>query len=121
MGLPRDEWVARIGSGGGAFNPGARLSAATGRPQQELRAQRRAIRDTLVVDLQPLPGVREWLQEASALGLRVGIASSSDCGWVKGRLKRVGLVEHFDGAHLLMRSLRDRSLASALRELFAAV
>jgi HAD superfamily hydrolase (TIGR01509 family) len=185
--LPRDEWVARIGSSGGAFNPGARLSVATGRPEQELRKRRREIRDTLVADLHPLPGVREWLQEAAALGLRVGIASSSDFGWVKGHLKRVGLAEHFDviataddvdrvkpepavyrlvlerlgvapeealavedspnglaaaraagvvcvvvpgpmtvglnfeGAHLLMRSLQDRSLSSVLRELYAAV
>jgi putative hydrolase of the HAD superfamily len=185
--LPRDEWVARIGSGGGAFNPGTRLSAATGRPELELRERRRPIRDRLVADLQPLPGVREWLQEATALGLRVGIASSSDCGWVKGHLERVGLVDlfevfataddvdrvkpdpavyrvalerlavapedtlavedspnglaaanaagvvcvvvpgvmtvglNFDGAHLLMRSLEDRTLATVLRELHAAV
>jgi HAD superfamily hydrolase (TIGR01509 family) len=185
--LSRDEWVTRIGSGAGAFNPGARLSVATGQPEQELRERRRAIRDALVADLQPLPGVREWLQEASALDLRVGIASSSDRRWVKGHLKRVGLMEHFgvfataddvdrvkpdpavyrvalerldvapeealavedspnglaaaraagvvcvavpaamtvglnfEGAHLLMRSLQDRSLSSVLRELYAAV
>jgi putative hydrolase of the HAD superfamily len=127
------------------------------------------------------------LQEASAFDLRVGIASSSDRGWVKGHLKRAGLTEHFDvfataddvdrvkpdpavyrvalerlgvapeealavedspnglaaaraagvacvavpaamtvglnfeGAHLLMRSLQDRSLSSVLRELYVAV
>jgi len=94
--LPRDEWMTRIGSGGGAFNAGARLSVATGQPEQELRKRRRVIRDRLAADLQPLPGVREWLQEATAPGLRLGIASSSDRGWVKGHLERVGLAELFD-------------------------
>ena len=185
--LPRKEWVLGIGSDGRALNPGARLSAETGRPEEELRKCRREIRDALVADLQPLPGVREWLEEASALGLRLGIASSSPSWWVKGHLERVGLAEHFEvlagaedvdrvkpdpavyrvalqrlgvapdealaledspnglaaaraagilclavpgpmtaelsfeGARLLLRSLEDRSLASVLDELRAAV
>jgi HAD superfamily hydrolase (TIGR01509 family) len=94
--LRREQWVAGIGTACATVNPGARLSAVTGRPEEELRTRRREVRDALVADLLPLPGVREWLREAKTLGLGVGIASSSPSWWVREHLGRVDLIEHFD-------------------------
>jgi HAD superfamily hydrolase (TIGR01509 family) len=43
-----------------------------------------------------LPGVVEYLREARGLGLKIGLASSSDRAWVHGHLGRLGLLHHFD-------------------------
>lgn len=42
------------------------------------------------------PGVAEYLDDAAALGLRLGVASSSSAEWVEGHLARLGLRERFD-------------------------
>lgn len=61
-----------------------------------LRARRRAIH-VAMVEAQPiLPGVEERIAEAHALGLRLGVASSSPRQWVAGHLERLGLIRHFD-------------------------
>ena len=44
----------------------------------------------------PMPGVLDRLREAKALGLNLGVASSSSRGWVKGHLQRLGILEMFD-------------------------
>jgi HAD superfamily hydrolase (TIGR01509 family) len=41
------------------------------------------------------PGVEKYLRDARRLGLRVGIASSSDSTWVRGHLERLGVVGCF--------------------------
>ena len=43
----------------------------------------------------PIPGVAEALAAAAVLGLKVGLASSSGSGWVRGQLERLGLLRHF--------------------------
>ena len=43
-----------------------------------------------------LPGVREYVDEARRLGLRLGVASSSSRRWVEGHLQRLGLRDRFD-------------------------
>ncbi|HVM10804.1 MAG TPA: HAD family phosphatase [Acidimicrobiales bacterium] len=42
-----------------------------------------------------LPGVAEWLDDAEARGLGIGIASSSDREWVLGHLDRLGHTPRF--------------------------
>ncbi|WP_370947446.1 HAD family hydrolase [Amycolatopsis sp. cg5] len=42
------------------------------------------------------PGVAGYLDDAAALGLRLGVASSSSAEWVEGHLARLGLREQFD-------------------------
>ena len=76
-----------------ALNPARRLSDATGAPEAELRAARREVRDALIADLQPLPGVCDWLEKAQERGMAV--ASSSPRSWVEGHLARVGLLRRF--------------------------
>ncbi|GLC90099.1 HAD family hydrolase [Lysinibacillus piscis] len=41
-------------------------------------------------------GVSDYLQEAKVLGLKVGLASSSDRQWVHGHLENLGLLHFFD-------------------------
>ncbi|MXW28296.1 MAG: HAD family hydrolase [Chloroflexi bacterium] len=43
----------------------------------------------------PMPGVLDRLREAKALGLNLGVASSSSRGWVEGHLQRLGILEFF--------------------------
>jgi HAD superfamily hydrolase (TIGR01509 family) len=59
------------------------------------REWRRNRRDELL-DVEVIrPGVLEWLDEADALDIPVGIASSSPIEWVERHLDRLGLLERF--------------------------
>jgi len=69
---------------------GRRLDAAPLIRRHRLRA------DALIAAQPVLPGVREYVDEASRLGLRLGVASSSSRAWVEGHLTRLGLRERFD-------------------------
>jgi beta-phosphoglucomutase-like phosphatase (HAD superfamily) len=40
--------------------------------------------------------VEQYISEAKRLGLKLGVASSSDCPWVYRHLERLGLREQFD-------------------------
>lgn len=42
------------------------------------------------------PGVEAYLNAAKDLGLKVGLASSSDYKWVSGHLKQIGLFDDFE-------------------------
>jgi len=54
-------------------------------------AQDRSNRDTLPA----LPGVVELVNELSAAGVPLGIASSSSCSWLDRHVNRLGLAHHF--------------------------
>lgn len=60
-----------------------------------LRKERRA-RVIALTESQPvLPGVQDYLHGASAMGLKVGLASSSSGGHVRGHLARLNLLGYF--------------------------
>jgi len=44
----------------------------------------------------PLPGVPELIRTARAAGLRLAVGSSSPAAWVRGHLRRLGLIENFE-------------------------
>jgi HAD superfamily hydrolase (TIGR01509 family) len=80
------------------FDPCDHLEEQLGR-----RVDRGAVRDeqsgqfaALMTQQHVLPGVRDYLREAEALGLRTGIASNSPRRWVFSQLQRVGLASRFD-------------------------
>jgi len=51
-------------------------------------------RELELLALEPLrPGVRDYLDDARELGLRVGIVSSSTRSWIDGNLRRLGIVD----------------------------
>jgi HAD superfamily hydrolase (TIGR01509 family) len=58
-------------------------------------ARRRAYRDELHARLELAPGIRQWLDRAADLGLRLAVASSSPREWVRGHLGRVGVLDRF--------------------------
>jgi HAD superfamily hydrolase (TIGR01509 family) len=60
-----------------------------------LRVERRA-RVIALTEAQPvLPGVQDYLHGASAMGLKLGLASSSSGGHVRGHLARLNLLGYF--------------------------
>jgi len=61
-----------------------------------LRCRRRARVIQLVLEQPVLPGVTQWLSEAKALGLKIGLASSSGGDYVRGHLRRLNLLDYFD-------------------------
>lgn len=42
------------------------------------------------------PGVEAYLQAAKELGIKIGLASSSDYKWVSDHLKQIGLFDYFE-------------------------
>jgi HAD superfamily hydrolase (TIGR01509 family) len=100
--LRLQEWAAGIGTQDG-FRPyeGLRRAvAARGRPfplaaEGEVREAARARVAELLAAAEPRPGVDRWLAEAAALGLAVGIASSSPAEWVERHLAGLGLRSRF--------------------------
>ncbi len=95
--LNRDTWLQTVGSMDHGFNPYDELARQLGRAinRDQTRAQRRK-RYIEMVDAQPLmSGVMARIEEAKGLGLKLAIASSSDCSWVKGHLQKRNLWSHF--------------------------
>ena len=75
----------------------AALAAAVGPGYDRAasHARRIAHRDVLHQSLDLAPGVRSWLDEASALELPLAVASSSPRAWVEGHLNRCGELSRF--------------------------
>jgi HAD superfamily hydrolase (TIGR01509 family) len=96
--LPLEVWADCVGRPAGHFDPFERLERLVGSPvDREGIRGRRGARLRELNALQPiLPGVHDYLRTARGLGLQVGLASSSDRGWVHGHLARLGLLDYFD-------------------------
>jgi len=94
--LSQQEWSEVIGRAD-AWDPLDKLTAAAAvEVDQAVLARRREVRDALLYAEAVLPGVVELLEEARALDVRVGIASSSPYEWVGRHLERLGLAERFE-------------------------
>lgn len=96
--LGLDQWIANIGTAEETFDPMANLEQQLGRSLDRANIlPRRRQREHELVQSQPvLPGVRDYLESARQMGLKVGLASSSPCEWVVGHLERLGLIGYFD-------------------------
>jgi HAD superfamily hydrolase (TIGR01509 family) len=95
--LPFDRWVQTVGSTTTGFHPQHHLEERLGRPLPKEVLDRRMDRRTeLILANQVLPGVVQRLEEARAMGLKLGVASSSTQEWVRGHLARLGILDHFD-------------------------
>jgi len=91
--LSLDLWKTVIGRNPGFFDPVAELERRLGveLDAEALRARYRARQLELMAVEPVLPGVREWGEEARAMGVRLGVASNSHRPWVTGNLERLGL------------------------------
>jgi HAD superfamily hydrolase (TIGR01509 family) len=94
--LTLEEWAAEIGTFGALDLAGMLETRATRAVDLDaMHERRRARRDELLAVEVVRPGVREWLDDADALGLVVAIASSSSPDWVLPHLDRLGLRPRF--------------------------
>ena len=93
--LPLDVWAQYIGTT--TFNPYQYLESLLGREvdRQVVHKQRKAIDNELIAQQTVMPGVVDYLDEAEALGLKIGLASSSDHSWVDHYLEHLGLMDRF--------------------------
>lgn len=96
--LPFDAWLPMIGTHGGIFDVYGYLEEQAGRPidRADIQERRRIRLAELIAAQIVLPGVAEWIADAKARGMKVGLASSSSREWVVGHLERLGLHVHFD-------------------------
>lgn len=95
--LPMEVWGDCIGREPGYFDPYAYLEQQVGR-SVDREALGRVRRERFMARVEvdgPIPGVEQALKAAHALGLRVGLASSSTRDWVEGQLRRLGLLPYF--------------------------
>jgi HAD superfamily hydrolase (TIGR01509 family) len=95
--LPFERWVQIVGSTTTGFHPQHHLEERLGRSlPKEVLDRRIGRRTELVLAQKVLPGVVQHIDQAKALGLKVGVASSSTTDWVRGHLARLGILEKFD-------------------------
>ncbi len=95
--LPLDVWQANIGASN-LFNPYSHLEELLGRPidRQAVHDQRKQWDNEFIAQQTILPGVETILADARRMGLKIGLASSSDHGWVDGFLDRLALAGWFE-------------------------
>jgi HAD superfamily hydrolase (TIGR01509 family) len=95
--LPFERWVQTVGSTNAGFHPQHHLEERLGRSLPKEVLDRRIRRRTeMILAQEVLPGVTRHLEEAKAMGLKVGLASSSTSDWVSGHLARLGIFDCFD-------------------------
>jgi HAD superfamily hydrolase (TIGR01509 family) len=96
--LPIEVWGKCIGTDASAFDVYAYLEELVGYPvdRQRLSMDRRALFTERMSGEDVRPGVREYLQNAQELGLRIGLASSSPRAWVTSYLESFQLIDFFE-------------------------
>jgi HAD superfamily hydrolase (TIGR01509 family) len=97
--LPHDEWGKIIGGAGlSNFDAAEHLSVLSQGQldSASLRDRFRSESHALIHSQAILPGVKDYIQEAKRLGLKLAIASSSAHSWVDTHAKRLGIFDHFD-------------------------
>jgi HAD superfamily hydrolase (TIGR01509 family) len=116
--LPFERWVQIVGSTTTEFHPQRHLEERLGRPlSQEVVDGRIGRRTELILAQQLLPGILQCIDDATALGLKRGVASSSTRDWVSGHLERLGILGRFD----CVRCRDDVNSAKPAPDLYIAV
>lgn len=95
--LALEDWLPCIGTGS-IFDPHAHMEALVGRTldREEIALARKTLNTEFVARETLRPGVRETLEHARHLGLRIGLASSSSREWVEPHLERLGIRGFFE-------------------------
>jgi HAD superfamily hydrolase (TIGR01509 family) len=95
--LPFERWVQIVGSTTTGFHPQHHLEELLGRPlPKEVLDRRIGRRTEMILAQKVLPGVVQHIDSAKAMGLKLGVASSSTCDWVRGHLARLDILDRFD-------------------------
>ena len=116
--LPFERWVQIVGSTTTEFHPQRHLEERLGRPlSQEVVDGRIGRRTEMILAQQVLPGILRYIDDATARGLKLGVASSSTRDWVSGHLERLGILGRFD----CVRCRDDVNSAKPAPDLYIAV
>ena len=101
--LTIETWSQCVGSDFGHYDPKADLENLLNRKLdwEPIHVERREKVMRILSDYDALPGVRDRLQEAAALGLPCAVASSSPRWWVEHWLKHLGLMDAFQNVTCL--------------------
>jgi HAD superfamily hydrolase (TIGR01509 family) len=93
-----DIWGKCIGTDSSFFNVYDHLEQTTGRAidRPALMKYRRSLYLELMEGAQLRAGVTDYLETAKSLGLRIGLASSSNREWVTGYLEQYGIRHYFE-------------------------
>lgn len=117
--LPLEVWGTCVGTHSGAFDAHAHLEACVGRTLDgdEIARLRRERFFARIERQGAMAGVEACLDAARAMGLRIGLASSSRRDWVVGQLSRLGLLPCFEA----VRTADDVARVKPDPELYLAV
>jgi HAD superfamily hydrolase (TIGR01509 family) len=96
--LPRDRWLAAIGSDHSSYDPLEELRGLVGGELDvgEIHRRRRAFRDEQLYQLEQMPGVLASLEHARECRIELAIASSSPMDWVGDHIERLGMSHFFE-------------------------
>lgn len=97
--FPLDQFLECIGTSmASIFDPYEPLERQLGElvDRDRLRTLLRVRKAEILADRSTLPGVTDFIDRAGALGLALGVASSSSRQWVEGHLRRLCLLDAFD-------------------------
>ena len=96
--LPLSAWATWVGGSPDMFDPYAYLESQLGHAvdRDDIRRREREREDELIAAQPVVPGVEDYIREAGRLGLKLGLASSSDREWILGHLSRLGMETDFD-------------------------
>ncbi|REE78729.1 HAD superfamily hydrolase (TIGR01509 family)/HAD superfamily hydrolase (TIGR01549 family) [Paenibacillus taihuensis] len=96
--LALEKWAICIGTVNAPFDPYTHLQELAGKPldRAELVEQFERLHEEELQGTTLRPGVVGILDEAKRLGLRIGLASSSDRKWINRHLQQQGIAEYFE-------------------------
>lgn len=92
------EWGRCIGTNSSGFDPYEHLEACLGSAvdREHVRTLKQDKYSRLIAEETVRPGVEAYLQTAKAMGLRIGLASSSSRAWVTKHLAMLGIADYFE-------------------------
>lgn len=96
--FPLDQWRTIIGTADGKFDPAASLATRI-KNQVSLEAitrQEQEIENALISKTELLPGIRNYLQSAKEMNIKIGISSSATADWVSSHLARLQISSYFN-------------------------
>lgn len=95
--LPLEIWAKAIGTSSEVYDPLQYLEERAAVPvdRNQVRQEAAKAYKVLMQDQDIRPGVRTYLQEASRMGLKIALASSSTREWVEAYLKQFDLISYF--------------------------
>ena len=95
--LPIEEWAKCVGTTNWAFDVEGYLEERVGHrlDRAELNRRYHELGQAALKDLQPRPGVLDYMEEARTLKIPIAVASSSHQDWVLGHLSRFGIADRF--------------------------